>query len=81
MHHDDTVNPSAGEDEEMEYGATIERGRVAALAEGGYTVASLDRDGIESPVLTGIDDTAYTVGDTVYFFLFRDGTGKIICKA
>lgn len=65
----------------MNYGAIIERGRVTAATEKGYTVASLDRDGIESPPITGIDNTTYTVDDMVYFFLFRDGTGKIICKA
>lgn len=65
----------------MEYGASIERGRIAAIAEDGYTVASLDRDGIESAAITGLDDTKYAVGDMVYFFLFRDGTGKILCKA
>lgn len=65
----------------MNYGTTIERGRITAATEGGYAVASLDRDGVESPPLAGIDNTTYTVGDMVYFFLFRDGTGKIICKA
>lgn len=65
----------------MDYGASIERGRITAIAEGGYTVASLDRYGIESDVIKGFDDTKYTVGDMVYFFLFRDGTGKILCKA
>lgn len=65
----------------MSYGAVIERGRVQAAGADGYTVASLDREGIESPPLSPIDDKSYTVGDTVYFFLFRDGTGKILCKA
>lgn len=65
----------------MNYGTTIERGQIIAATEDGYAVASLDRDGIESPPITGIDNTTYTVGDMVYFFLFRDGTGKIICKA
>lgn len=64
----------------MEYGAMIERGRITAATEAGCTVASLDREGIESlPIKTDSDDS-YTVGDTVYFFLFRDGTGKIICR-
>ncbi len=70
----------------MGYGANIERGRITAKEGEGYKVASLDRDGIESPALpimpvpTGIEAPEYTVGDTVYFFLFRDGTGRIICK-
>lgn len=65
----------------MSYGAMIERGRVLSTAAEGYTVASLDREGIESPPLSPIDGQSYTVGDTVYFFLFRDGTGKILCEA
>ncbi|MBQ6274482.1 MAG: hypothetical protein IJK63_09690 [Oscillospiraceae bacterium] len=60
-------------------GATIERGIIKAAGDDGYTVASLDREGIESLPLSAIDETAYTVGDTVYFFLFGDGTGKILC--
>ena len=63
----------------MEKGAFIERGKILAATEAGYSVKSLDRDGIISPPIQTIDDSTYTVGDTVYFFLFRDGTGKIIC--
>lgn len=62
-------------------GTTVERGKIAEAVSGGYRVSDLDRPGLTSGVITGIDNTAYTVGDTVYFFLFRDGTGKIICKA
>jgi len=44
-----------------------------------YTVASLDRDGIETPPIKALtDDDTYTVGDTVFFFLFSDGMGRII---
>jgi len=64
----------------VDYGAIIERGEILAATEDGYTVASLDREGIESPPIQAADSAAYTVGDTVYFFLFRDGTGKIIAK-
>ena len=63
----------------MESGARIERGTVKTAGETGYTVASFDREGIVSPPITGIDERRYTVGDTVYFFLFPDGTGKILC--
>lgn len=63
----------------MKNGASIERGTVKTAEETGYTVASFDREGIVSPPITGIDDTTYTVGDTVYFFLFPDGTGRILC--
>jgi len=61
-------------------GATVERGKIAEAVTGGYRVENLDRPGLTSGVITGTDDTAYEAGDKVYFFLFRDGTGKIICK-
>lgn len=65
----------------MEFGAVIERGRVRSVAATGYEVASLDRCGIVSPPILSIDGKEYAVGDMVYFFLFSDGTGKIICGA
>lgn len=65
----------------METGAVIERGRVLAAEAGAYTVASLDRDGIQSLPIGALSDNTYTVGDTVYFFIFPDGTGKIISGA
>ena len=61
-------------------GAVIERGIVAETAAGGWRVKNLDRPGLTSRVIAGIDNTAYAVNDMVYFFMFRDGTGKIICK-
>lgn len=61
-------------------GTTVERGKIAEAAEAGYRVESLDRPGLISGAITGMDDTDYAEGDTVYFFLFRDGTGKILCK-
>ena len=62
-------------------GATVERGRIAEVTNEGYRVANLDRVGLVSCVITGTDSTQYTVGDIVYFFVFRDGTGKIICRS
>ena len=78
----------------MAVGAFIERGKIKAVEAEGYIVASLDREGIETPpiqcihrevydhltryVEESIPEKKYTVGDTVYFFLFPDGTGKII---
>ncbi len=75
----------------------IERGRVTAILGGKYTVASIDRSGIVSPMLgtigaagtdasvhevtlylTAQEGKQYAVGDTVYFFMFRDGTGTIL---
>ena len=60
------------------YGAVIERGKVLTAGEDGYTIASFDRDGIETPPMTGFGDASFNVGDYVYFYLFRDGTGKIL---
>lgn len=65
---------------EKQTGATIERGYIAGAESSGYIVKSYDRDGIESPPMTPIDNESYTKGDKVYFFLFPDGTGKILCR-
>ena len=62
-------------------GTTVERGKITEVANGGYRVENLDRPGLTSRVITGIDNTTYTANDIVYFFLFKDGMGKIICKA
>lgn len=64
----------------MPYGALIERGKIKATAEGGYIVASFDREGIETPPIGAWGGAKYDLGDLVYFFLFRDGTGKILCS-
>lgn len=61
------------------YGAFIERGIVMRHTEDGYIVQSADRDGITTPPITYIGDEEITVGDEVCFFLFSDGTGRIIC--
>lgn len=65
----------------MDYGAVIERGIIQSATDEGYTVESLDRRGIVTPPIPAIHDESYTVGNTVYFFLFRDGTGRIISRA
>lgn len=62
-------------------GAFIERGEIKAAGVNGYTIRSLDRLGIQAREIRAIrtaGDTTYTVGDRVYFFLFRDGTGMIL---
>lgn len=61
--------------------APVERGKITSVSAEGYTVASFDRDGIVSPPIGDINEGVYAVGDIVYFFLFSDGTGKIMCKA
>ena len=66
----------------MEKGAFIERGIILTAQIGKYTVKSLDRDGIVTPPIEATDNNiSFQVGDTVCFFLFRDGTGKILCPA
>lgn len=63
----------------MRIGATLERGVIAEVTEAGYAVASLDRSGIISPPIKARDNADYAVGDRVYFFLYPDGTGIILC--
>lgn len=60
--------------------AYIERGKVIFANNGLYSVASYDRDGIAADKISATDETVYEIGDNVYFFLFRDGTGKILCR-
>ena len=64
-------------------GGFIERGIITEASNDGYTVKSLDRKNITSPPLgtLGISGQTFSVNDLVLFVLFRDGTGKIICKA
>lgn len=64
----------------MDKGVSIERGYILDVAaDGGYYVASYDRAGIETPPINPIGSGIYAKGDLVYFFLFPDGTGKILC--
>lgn len=64
----------------MDKSVSIERGYILDVTvDGGYYVASYDREGIETPPIKPINDNTYAKGDLVYFFLFPDGTGKIIC--
>jgi hypothetical protein len=60
------------------YGAAIERGRVVAQADAGYTVLSLTRDGITTPPIPAMGTAQYQEDDLVYFFVFEDGTGAIL---
>lgn len=58
----------------------IERGKIIGKAKDGYTVASIDRDGIVTRPIRPINTEEYTVDDIVYFFMFKDGTGGILCE-
>lgn len=67
---------------DMCYGAVIERGSIKEPKDDGYIVKSLDRDGIETTALKAFPagEAEYSAGDMVYFFVFPDGTGMILCK-
>lgn len=58
----------------------IERGVIRKTLDGGYIIASLDREGIETPPILPIDDRSYSEGDRIYYFYFPDGTGRILCR-
>ena len=60
------------------YGAFIERGEVLNAEDGKYTVKSFDRDGIITPPIPAINNVLPDVGNRVFFFLFNDGSGRII---
>ena len=59
---------------------SIVRRKILGTAKEGYTVASIDRDGIVTRPIRPINTEEYTVGDIVYFFMFKDGTGGILCE-
>lgn len=67
-------------------GALLERGIITAIetrGDGMYTsvyctVSSLDRPGIETPMLPAYGTVGE--GDKVLFCLFRDGTGAVFQK-
>lgn len=73
----------------MEYGATIERGKIKEVRGSNYIVTSLERDGIETPPIPAMfhipaqkhNEQPYKVGDKVYFFLFSDGDGMILKRS
>lgn len=75
MREDDTVK------KENTYGAVVERGEILSASADTYTVLSLDRDGIVSLPTTAVGLETYAVGDLVYFFVFADGTRRILSKA
>jgi len=60
------------------FGAVIERGIVTAEENGLYAVRSFDRPGLVTPPLPPPVEESYTVGAKVFFFLFEDGTGRIL---
>lgn len=61
-----------------QFGACIERGEIAEIVDNGYIVRSYSRFDILTQKIYSINDTAYSIGDIVYFFMFPDGNGMII---
>lgn len=60
------------------WGARLERGEITGMSEHGYTVASYERPGIISPPILDMFGNDHDVGESVIFFLFEDGDGRII---
>lgn len=67
------------EKQEM-HGAALERGRVVNIENGKYRVESLDRPGLSSTPMKIFSGETLTKGDSVFFYLFADGDGIILCK-
>ena len=67
----------------MVYGAVVERGTIKEISGTNYVVESIDRKGITTPPIPKVpwDEDTYSVGDTVYFFVFCDGDGMILSKS
>ena len=68
-----------GKQNTLRYGAQIERGVIRSIEAGGCIVESIDRPGIVSPVIG--DAAGRQAGEQVYFYLFDDGTGRILDPA
>lgn len=62
------------------HGAALERGRVTKIENGKYRVESLDRPGLKSTAMKVFSGETLTEGDSVFFYLFADGDGIILCK-
>lgn len=45
----------------------------------GYSIRSEDRPGLVTPPLPGMVEETHDVGSRVVFFMFDDGTGRIVC--
>ena len=60
------------------YGAMIERGEILEVSGEGCSVKSYDRPGVVTPPLEDIHGSAHDVGERVCFFMFDDGSGKIL---
>ena len=64
---------------ECEYGARLERGVIEAVTAQGYSIRSEDRPELVTPPLRGVGEETYDVGSRVVFFMFDDGTGRVLC--
>ena len=61
------------------FGGIVERGEVSQVQQDGYIISSLDRNGIITSPIKPVGTESYKAGDRVYYFIFNDGTGRIIC--
>lgn len=62
------------------HGSALERGRVVGIENEKYRVESLDRPGLKSKAMKVFSGETLTEGDSVFFYLFADGDGIILCK-
>ena len=60
------------------YGAVMERGVILRAEDGAYIVQSYSRDGVTTPKIRALGGKTYAERDWVFFFLFDDGTGRIL---
>ena len=63
----------------VEYGARLERGVIVAVTAQGYVLRSEDRPGLVTPPLRDAGGITREAGGRVVFFMFDDGTGRIVC--
>lgn len=68
-------------DKDKRKSGVIERGEIIKSEDGNYTIQSFDRIGIITAPLKPLqEEEAFSIGDRVFYFYFKDGTGRIICK-
>jgi hypothetical protein len=66
--------------EKQVYGAAMERGTVVRMTSGKPVIESIDRPQMVTRPLPMPDGMTVSVGDTVFFFAFDDGSGMIMAK-
>lgn len=61
-------------------GALIERGEITQVRDDGYIIRSYSRYPVMTNPLKSIAADIFRVGDTVYYFMFDDGSGLILSR-